>query len=244
MVKSCYMKKSKKLKYLIYILILLPFFSLGQSTLKNIVGTYCKSDGVFCYKLELKSDSSFEYQYSSHLGTSSFKGRWKILQDTLFLTDYEKPWVIQQVEEFKLDTLGKNSVIDVIINDKNAFHIRGNNNIFYIDGKPTKIKYNYETKSDVIVNFEIWVNNECEKSLFSDNFGRINIKKKSIRTISFDYDQYSVKNPNNNYFILKLSASPIYLSPATIFWTKWLFVNEIISPLECNKRLYYIQLKR
>ncbi|MCO5267490.1 MAG: hypothetical protein M9897_01170 [Brumimicrobium sp.] len=183
------------------------------------------------------------YQESFKLGTTSSTGKWILSKDTLILTDYKKPWTIKQVEEFVLDTLGDNSVVEVIINDTNAIHIRGDHRI-YIDGQLTKVKYNSRTKRDVVTDFKIWVNDECNTPQLTDKFGRIKFVKKKIRTISFDYDRYSIKDSNSNYFIMTLTNYPIYISPPTLTWTKWVFIGNSLSPLDCGKQLDYIILKR
>ena len=236
-------KTTTKLRNLIYILTILPFFTFGQADNKSIVGTYSYSDGNFYYKLELKKDSTFTYQHSFKLGTTSSSGKWKFNKDTLLSADFEKPWRIQRVEEFVLDTLGNNTIIDVIINDTNAIHIRGDHAI-YIDGQPTKVKYDSKTKRDVVTEFEIWIDNECSNRQLTDKFGRTKFANKNIKTISFAYDNYIIKNPKSNYFILTLSNYPIYFSPPTLSWTKWLFTGNSLSPIDCNKQLDDIKLKK
>jgi hypothetical protein len=236
-------KTTTTLRNIIYILIIVPFFTFGQTVPQSIVGTYSYSDGNFYYKLELKKDSTFAYQNSFHRGSTSSIGKWKFSNDTLFLTDYEKPWTIKQVEEIVLDTLGDNSVLEVIINDTDAIHIRGDHNI-YIDAQPTKVKYDSKTTRDVVTDFEIWVNNDCNNPLLTDKSGRIKFANTRIKTISFDYDKYLIKNPKSNYFVLNLSNYQIFLSPPTLSWTKWLWTKDNFSPLDCNKRLDYITLKK
>ncbi len=226
-------KTTTTLRLLIYILTILPFFTFGQTTSPSIIGAYSYSDGNFYHKLELKRDSTFTYLHSFELGTTSSTGKWKFNNDTLILTDYEKPWTIKQVKEFVIDTLGDNSVVDIIIDDSASIHIRGDHYI-YIDGQPTT----------AIIDFEIWVNNECNNTLLTDKFGRIKFVNKKIRTISFDYDKYLVENPKSNYFILTLSNYPIFVSPPTLSWTKWLWTEDSLSPLDCNKRFDHIKLKR
>jgi len=231
------------LKNILYILIIVPFFTFGQTAPQSIVGAYSYSDGIFYYKLELKKDSTFSYEHSFKLGSTSSTGKWKFSKDTLFLTDYEKPWTIKQVEEKILDTLVDNTVIEVIINETDAIHIRGDHDI-YIDGRPTKVKFDSKTKRHVVADFEIWVNNECHNPKLTDKFGRIKFENKRIKTISFDYDKYRIKDPKSNYFILTLSNYPIFVSPPTLSWTKWVLTGENLSPLGCNKQLDDIKLKR
>lgn len=236
-------KTTTTLRIIFYILTIVPFLTFGQTIPQNIIGTYSYSNGNFYYKLELKKDSTFAYQFSFHRGSTSSTGKWSLSKDTLFLMDYEKPWTIKQVEEITLDTLGDNSVIEVIINDTNSIHIRGDHDI-YIDGQPTKVKYDSKTERDVVTDFEIWVNNECNSPQLTDKFGRIKFVNKRVRTISFDYDKYLIKDPKSNYFILTLSNYPILVSPPILTWTKWVFEGDKLSPIDCNKRLDYIKLKR
>ena len=236
-------KTTTTLRNILFILTIVPFLTYGQTVPQNIIGTYSYSVGNFYYKLELKKDSTFAYQNSFHRGSTASTGKWKFSKDTLFLMDYEKPWTIKTVEEFTIDTLGDNSVIEVIINDTNAIHIRGDHDI-YIDGQPTKVKYDSKTRRDVVTDFEIWVNNECNNPQLTDKAGRIRFLNKRIKTISFDYDKYLIKDPKSNYFILTLSNYPIYVSPPTLYWTKWVLIGDNLSPLECNKLLDYIRLKR
>jgi hypothetical protein len=236
-------KTTKTLRNIFYILIIVPFLTFGQTVPQSVIGTYSYSDGNFYYKLELKKDSTFAYQNSFHRGSTASTGKWKFSKDTLFLMDYEKPWTIKNVEEIMLDTLGDNSVIEVIINDTDAIHIRGDHNI-YIDGKPTNVKYDSKTKRHVVADFEIWVNNECKNPQLTDKFGRIKFVNKKIKTISFDYDKYLIYDTNSNYFKLTLSNYPIFVSPPTLSWTKWVFSGDNLSPLDCNKQLDYIILKR
>ncbi|MBL7882618.1 MAG: hypothetical protein JNL69_01005 [Bacteroidia bacterium] len=231
------------MRNIFYILTIVPFLTFGQTVPQSIIGTYSYSDGNFFYKLELKKDSTFAYQNSFHRGSTASTGKWKFSKDTLFLMDYEKPLTIKNVEEVMLDTLGNNSVIEVIINDTDAIHIRGDHNI-YIDGQPTKVKYDSKTKRHVVTDFEIWVNNECSNPQLTDKLGRTKFTNKMINTISFDYDKYLIKDPMNNYFILTLSNYPIFVSPPTLAWTKWVLEGDKLSPIDCNKRLDYIKLKR
>jgi hypothetical protein len=236
-------KTTTPLRNLIHILTVLPFFTFGQTTPKSIIGTYSYSDGEFYYNLELKKDSTFAYQFSFKRGSTFSSGKWKFSKDTLFLTDYEKPWTIKQVEENVLDTLGDNSIIEVIINDTDAIQIRGDQDI-YIDGQPRKVKYGSKTKQHVVTDFEIWVNNECSNPQMTDKLGRVKFANKRIKTISFDYDKYLIKYSKSNYFILTLSNYPIFVSPPTLSWTIWVLTGDNLSPLDCSKRLDNIKLKR
>ncbi len=236
-------KTTTTLRNILYLVTIVPFFIFGQTAPQSVVGAYSFSDGNFYYKLELKKDSTFSYEFSFKLGSTASTGKWKFFKDTLFLTDYEKPWTINQVEEFALDTLGDNSIIEVIINDTNSILIRSDHFI-YIDGQPTKVKYDSKTKRHVVADFEIWVNNECSNPLLTDKFGRIKFASKRINSISSIYDKYFITNPNSNYFILTLSNYPIFISPPTLSWTKWVLTGDILSPLDCNKRLDFITLKK
>jgi len=71
----------KKMKIVQIILFpLMTNFTFGQ---KNIVGNYySRINGA----IELKSDSTFIYKYRFDLSSSWTKGKWKIANDTIYLT--------------------------------------------------------------------------------------------------------------------------------------------------------------
>jgi hypothetical protein len=231
------------LRNILYLLTVVPFFTFGQTSIQGIVGAYSFSDGYFYYKLELKKDSTFSYEHSFKLGSTSSTGKWKFNRDTLILTDYEKPWTIIQVEEIVHENLGDNSVIEVIIDDTDTAHIRGDHDI-YVDGQPTKVKYDSQTNQQVVTDFEIWVNNDCSNPQLTDKFGKIALSNTRIKTISFDYDKYLIKDPKSNYFKLTLSNYPILFSPPTLSWTMWVLTGDNLSPIACNQQLDCIKLKR
>jgi hypothetical protein len=136
------------------------------------------------------------------------------------LTDYEKPWEIAQVEEFYLDTLGDNSVIDIVIyntdtNVREDIIIRGHETLGR-DPKSASIHYDRKTNQYLTEGFEIWINNECNNPKLSDKFGRIKILNIKIKSMSFNYDSYSIKNTKSNYFILALTDDPIFYPPPTL----------------------------
>jgi hypothetical protein len=147
-----------------------------------------------------------------------------------------------------LDTLGNNSVIEVIINNPDTneseqLNIRGCGLADRVNPLTT-FRYDPKSKKELAINFQIWINNECEHPLFTNDFGRVKVSNKSITKISFEYDNYLIKNPKSNYFILVLNGYPIYFSPPKLKWTKWVLKRGKLSPIECDNRIENIELKR
>jgi hypothetical protein len=238
----------KILRKVKYILLLFPILVLAQHKSKRVVGIYTYSDKIFYCKLELKADSTFTYENSFLEGSTLSKGKWKIKNDTLLLADYEKPWEIAQVEEFFVDTLGDNSVIDIVIynTDTNVSEDINIRNCWTLgrDPKSASIHYDRKTNQYLTEGFEIWINNECNNPKLSDKFGRIKISNIKIKSISFNYDSYSTKNTKSNYFILALTDDPIFYPPPTLPWNKWLLTDHTLTPMKCNIPLDSFKLKR
>lgn len=60
--------------------LLLPFHSIGQ---KKIIGNY---NDYFGHYLQIKPDSTFEFQWKFHIQKSWSQGVWKSINDTIYFT--------------------------------------------------------------------------------------------------------------------------------------------------------------
>lgn len=231
------------MKIFLYIFIILPLLNFGQTTSKVI--KYIYSDENFYYNLELKEDSTFIYNMGFHRGSTSSHGKWKQNTDTLNLFDYEKPFLIKDVEEKKVASLKNYALIEVIyINDTSNRRSREGKSTLYIDNKLVENLVINAPNKNFISNFKLWVNGNCNNEQETNSKGQIKISNIKIHSISFDYDTYKIKNTENNYFVLTLNTLPQPIGPPTLYWTQWIFKDNTLQPIECNKTLDYIKLKR
>ena len=237
------LKFDNNLRQTIYILIILPLLSFGQTDINLVIGTYKSDDEKFHYKLELNDDSTFLYHMSFPRGSTSSTGKWSLKKDTIILYNYAKPFVIKTVEERHIDSLHRSSIVNIGCNfDTNGIHIRENCCTVYLNGKPTIFKPMTGWSGTPYFNF--WINDNCEKILITDKSGQIKLSKSKIKKISFDYDNYTIKDLRCNYFIVTLDNAPLHISPPTLTWTKWILTGDSLSPIDCKRILNYIVLKR
>jgi hypothetical protein len=232
-------------QFLYYGSLILILCSFGS---KSPIGVYTYTNGEFSYKIVLSADSTFKYEFSFSRGTTSSTGKWKLNEDTFYLYDYQKPYTIKEVKESKKDILGKDALIEVVIIDStantNTINIRGATGTIFVDGQPLHIAHSLKTNEELVTDLELWVNDNCDSLKFTNERGNVKLINNKINKISFRYDNYWVKNPSNNYFIITLSNYPIFTSPTTLVWEKWLLTKNHLVPLECNKPLSHIRLKK
>lgn len=231
------------MRKIIYILLLTPFLTFGQNNQKNINGTYSFSESGFYYKLDLNNDSTFKYEQSFNLGSTSSKGNWERSNDTLILSDYEIPWTISHVEEKTIDSLKNRVLIEIKVNDTNSIKIRGDH-VVYIDGNPTSVIYDYLKEIYKVRDFDVWINDNCRMKRQTNNKGFVEFTVDSIGKISINYNEYLIRNKECNYFLVSLANTPIIFSPPILKWTRWKIKKQILIPLECNELLDNIELKR
>lgn len=232
------------MKAFIFIVILIPLLTFGQKDETKGVESFSYSDGWFYYRLDLFVDSTFTYEHSFKLGSTSSKGKWRINNDTLILSNDEKPWTISSVEEKYIDTLKNTSLIELKVNDTSTVNPRRDSVYFYIDGELTSGKYYFSNAEYMVYNFDVWINGECQNKRRSNEKGMVLFEKDSISQISIDYHYYHVQSLGSNYFVLTLNQLPILLSPPTLKWTKWKMNTNELIPIECGQLLDYIKLKK
>lgn len=232
------------MKAFIFIVTLIPLLTFGQSEETKGVESFSYSDGWFYYRLDLSDDSTFTYEHSFKLGSTSSKGKWQINNDTLILSNDEKPWTISSVEEKYIDTLKNTSLIELKVNDTSTVNTRRDRVNFYIDGELTSGKYYFSTAEYMVNNFDVWINGDCQNKRRSNEKGMVLFEKDSISQISIDFHDYHVQNLGSNYFVLTLNQLPILLSPPTLKWTKWKMNTNELIPIECGQLLDYIKLKK
>lgn len=237
-------QEANKLRVLLYLLSAIPFFALGQANTNSIVGKYSHSDEYNNYQIELKKDLTFIYHHSFKSGTTRTTGKWNLRNDTLILSDFNKPEVVTKVEELVVDTLNDNSELIVILDDKNPVPVRGGSHTIMFDKQPITVKFDSKTHQSFVTGFAIWVNDKSNKTQFTDSLGKIKFTKKNLKTISFAYDNYSIKNPKSNYFILTLSNYPASSYSLLNCWRKWIFSEGTLSPIDCNTQSDLIILKK
>lgn len=207
-------------------------------------GVWKLSSGEFYYELDLKSNGSFEWQHSFSLGSTSSKGRWQVVNDTLKLLDYAKPWTIQIVEEFKVDSLENGTMM--IFKLPNGYWTTENKregNHYYIDGKKVEVNYDPSKLPLILDNFHFWINNDCQQEYKTDSLGKAQLEM-TPKSIQFDYSKYEIKDPGSNLIIITINQFPLYVSPPTLYWTEWILDDNGLKPIECNAILNHLQLKK
>jgi hypothetical protein len=236
--------QSRIMNVFIFILTLIPLITFGQKVERTSVDSFSYSDGSFYYRLDLFDDSTFTYKHSFKLGSTTSNGKWRFNNDTLVLSNYEKPWTISSVEEKFIDTLKNTSMIDIKVNETSTLTLRRDSVNFYIDGELTIEKYYFSNAEYMVNNFDVWINGDCQNKRRSNEKGMITFEKDSISQISIDYHDYQVQGIGSNYFVVTLDQFPILLSPPTLKWTKWKINNNELIPMECGQLLEYIKLKK
>jgi hypothetical protein len=230
-----YAKKTREtLRNLIIILTILPLLTFGQKEKRKSVETYMKSDRNFYYRLDLFSDSTFKYEHSFELGSATSEGNWTVSNDTLMLNKYETPYKITKVVEKKIDTLLNSVIIKVVVDSLAALP--------FIDG--VQIRKNNEHKQLMPLGLVLWVNDDCKTKATINEFGEVNYEKTDIFQISLNYDKYTVIEKSNNFFIIEISTFPIWTSPPTLMWTRWVINKREIRPIECGQTLEHLTLNR
>lgn len=222
---------------------ILPLLTFGQKEKSKPIETYEKTDGIFYYRLDLFSDSTFKYEHSFELGSTMSQGRWTKKKDTLTLYDYQVPWKVERIEETYIDTLRNKIMVKIIINDTSAINIRGNYNI-YIDGQPSNVRYDRSTKTHNVFDFEVWINSDCKTKIKTNKIGIAEFMTNNISEILIDYNRYIVSDPGNNYFTLTISNYPILTSPPSLKWPIWKIQGHEIKPIECGQTLKHIILTK
>ncbi len=217
--------------------------TFGQNNQESFIGTYSFSESGVYYKLELNNDSTFEYEHSFKLDSTISNGTWKRNNDTLILSDYEIPWTISYVEEKTIDSLKNKVLIEIKVNNTNSIKVRGDH-VVYIDGNPTSVKYDYSKGIYKVVEFDVWINDNCQSKRETNKKGFVEFIVDSIHKISIDYNEYAIRNKECNYFLVTLANTPIIFSPPRLKWTKWKIKKRTLIPLECNELLEYVELKK
>ncbi len=198
-------------------LLLIFLFCQSLVYVQAQTGKYISRIDEFDESLNLKPDSTFEYKFSFSLGETISSGKWKMKHDTVFLSDYYKPWTIAASSEEYIDSL-EDEVCIRVISRSNVISMRGHGVYFYIDGIRV-LGPNYE----VVEGFEVWVNDDFEQVFQTDSLGMVRIPKREMHQINIDYDTYAVRGKNNNYFELILNNFPIYTSPPALKNNQWIF---------------------
>jgi hypothetical protein len=232
-----------KMRILLIIFVTISTVCYSQDKLE-FYGIWKLNSGEFYYELDLKRNGSFEWQHSFSLGSTSSSGKWQVNNDTLKLFDYAKPWTIQVVEEFKVDSLENETLLifklPVGYWPKES---RREGNL-YIDGNLIEgNKYDPSKLPLAIDNFHFWINNDCQQDFKTDSLGKANLEM-TPNSIQFVYNKYEVKDQGSNLIIITINQLPIYVSPPTLYWDEWILDANGLKPIECNKRLNHLQLKK
>lgn len=189
------------------------------------VGKYLWQVDNFSESMVLKADGTFSYGFSFSLGSTRSEGNWKMSGDTVLLSDYEKPYIIDSVREEHIDFLKDTVVVRVCTLDRPIVIRRRGETDFYIDGIKVSAKA-YDsiartTEPSVAVRgFRLDVDGV---SYTTDDFGYIRIPKVSVSKLSFEYDKYVRKGPASNYFTIYLNDFPIYVSPMVLTCDRWIW---------------------
>lgn len=164
---------------------------------KSLVGLYgeCDKRGYFvCSRIELKSDSTFEYYIFFDVGGGHvLKGPWhKISNDTIVLNTYEQPQILKTTYKGKInpDLKGKVRV--------------------------------YIMHQDEELSFSIVSINDGEQTIISDLNGLAEFSSESVKNITYSYlgqeETIPIDNPNYNEVEISIKdygmegPTPIYLT--------------------------------
>jgi hypothetical protein len=204
------------MKYIVSIITLLATLTILGA--QKPIGVYDMILGEFHYALTLKSNGNFKYGHSFEMGSTSSTGKWKLNNDTIFLSSYQKPWLIEGVEEKNIDSLKNQVCIEVI--------------------------YKSHATDQTVRDFTVWINGDCNMTQLTDSLGRIFFTLTNTSWLNIIYDDYKIKDIRSNYFVITLNTFPLWLSPPTLLWRKWVVNGNTISPVECDKKLDHIVLKK
>jgi hypothetical protein len=230
------------MKKLIYLLILFPFLGFCQSKTNGFIGTYAYCDSNSCYKLVVNEDSTFNYKNIQKYDSVSFEGKWRMNGKYMEFYKYKNTETIVKVEEFRTDTLKNKIIVELKFAPQGLTEmgfLRGDHVNYFYDGQPISIV------SCLPKGMPVWVNLKCNKTLKTNEDGRVVFYAKNIEYISLDYNNYVVQNKKSNYFVVTIHRDAIICgSSKALNWTKWILNRGDLVPVSCNKKVHGVIFKK
>ncbi len=180
----------------------------GQTAMRAVYKKYENRSKVGGELLELYEDYTFYYKSGFKSGTTTSRGNWRLVGDTLKLFNYYKPWRILRVEEYKVDSGLLKTWVHVVVADG-------------VTDEPVDTRTGKTLQTEGVRSFVVWAADYCESMVQTGQDGIAILEGIHHKKLQFEHDEYYVQDSNCNYFQVLLSGYPIIVSPPTLVHSRW-----------------------